>query len=220
MQTTTTTSPTSEALEQHMHLVHGIVARFTRRLPRSVRREDLLAAGTVGLFNAMRASEHTCEEMFASYACIRIRGAIVDELRRTDWSPRRRRAKANAAPVAGAAPAEETAAPISVVGFDDLPPAQLGAMDATSGGASYGGVSALEQLEAHSEQETVRRLVRALPEREREIVTMRYFEGVSSKEIATMLNLSEARVSQLHARAVGRLRALIVEQGSAVELAA
>jgi RNA polymerase sigma factor for flagellar operon FliA len=78
-------------LAEHMHLVHRIVARFARRLPRSVRREDLEAAGTLGLFNALRSSDHTCAEMFAAYARIRIRGAILDELRRNDWSPRRRR---------------------------------------------------------------------------------------------------------------------------------
>ena len=68
-----------------------IVAHFMRRLPRSVQREDLIAAGTLGLFHALRSSAHTCPEMFASYARIRIRGSIVDELRRHDWSPRRRK---------------------------------------------------------------------------------------------------------------------------------
>src|SRR5438045_6504814 len=91
----TPATPTDQSIRDHMHLVHRIVAQFMRRLPRSVQREDLVAAGTLGLFQALKTSGHTlatCEEMFTAYARIRIRGAILDELRRHDWSPRRRRA--------------------------------------------------------------------------------------------------------------------------------
>ena len=211
---------TSAALAEHMPLVHRIVARFSRRLPRSVRREDLVAAGTLGLFNALRSSEHTCEEMFSAYARIRIRGAIVDELRRNDWSPRRRRSSADAAPTTPSTPPAEAATPVTVVGFDDLPAHTVGAFDTTSGGASYGAVSPFEELSQKSEQKIVQRLVAALPEREREIVRLRYFEGVPSKAIASELGLSEARISQLHARAMGRLRAMVAEQGTDIELAA
>ena len=87
----TLTNPTAEDIATHMPLVQRIVAHFMRRLPRSVQREDLVSAGTLGLFHALRSSAHTCPEMFASYARIRIRGSIVDELRRHDWSPRRRK---------------------------------------------------------------------------------------------------------------------------------
>jgi RNA polymerase sigma factor FliA len=210
-------------LAEHMHLVHRIVARFARRLPRSVRREDLVAAGTLGLFNALRSSDHTCEEMFASYARIRIRGSIVDELRRNDWSPRRRRgapeltlvSPSKAPPVDPNAPV-----PVVVVGFDDLPPHTLGSFDTTSGGATYGAASPFDQLEEKAEHEVLHRLVAQLPEREREIVQLRYFDGIPSKDVARTLGLSEARISQLHARAMGRLRAMVAEAGCDVELAA
>ena len=65
--------PTSADIAEHLPLVERIVAHFMRRLPRSVQREDLMAAGTLGLFDALRWSAHTCPEMFASYARIRIR---------------------------------------------------------------------------------------------------------------------------------------------------
>lgn len=212
------------SLAEYMHLVHRIVARFARRLPRSVRREDLTAAGTLGLFQALRSSEnHTCDEMFVGYAKIRIRGAILDELRRNDWSPRRRRgaAEAPAMPATPSMPPPEAGpTPVTVVGFDDLPPHTVGSFDTTSGGASYGATSPFDELEQKSEQATLHELVEALPERERDIVRMRYFEGVPSKAIATALGLSEARVSQLHARAMGRLRAMVAEGELDVELAA
>src|SRR5690242_2929371 len=100
MQTTTTESlaPSStSAFTSQMHLVLSIVAEFMRRVPRSVQREDLVAAGSIGLLHALRSNSHTCPEMLIGYARIRIRGAILDELRRHDWSPRRRRTAATSA---------------------------------------------------------------------------------------------------------------------------
>lgn len=213
---------TETTLAEHMHLVHRIVARFARRLPRSVRREDLTAAGTLGLFNALRSSDHSCEEMFASYARIRIRGAIVDELRRNDWSPRRRRGpELTLVSPSKAPPADPNAPlPVTVVGFDDLPPQTLGSFDSTSGGSNYGATSPFDQLEQKAEHETLHQFVAQLPEREREIVQLRYFEGIPSKDVARTLGLSEARISQLHARAMGRLRAMVAEAGCDIELAA
>jgi RNA polymerase sigma factor FliA len=261
--------PTEDALALHMHLVHRIVAQFVRRLPRSVQREDLVAAGTLGLFHALRSSEHSCEEMFASYARIRIRGAILDELRRHDWSPRRKRTapKSNAAnganipsandnamtdggnerseanvipfpservarpltatatststgEAANPAASTEVHTPIHVVGFDDLPPQTLGGLDTSSGGASYGAASPLEELERETTWARLREQVKALPARERAILEMRYFEGMPSKGIASALGLSEARISQLHARATARLRAALAADEAEVEVAA
>jgi RNA polymerase sigma factor FliA len=209
--------PDATMLAAHMHLVHRIVARFVRRLPRSVQREDLVSAGTIGLFHALRTNTRTdSAEMFAAYACIRIRGSIVDELRRHDWSPRRRRtpAASSAAPASNVVPFRprnadslppppepSAATPVAVVGFDDLPPHQ-------SEMASEG-VSALDQLAEQSELAALRRAVDLLEGREREIVKLRYFEGMPSKAIASTLGLSEARISQLHARATARLREIL-----------
>lgn len=229
MAATTTNEMMGEQISAHMPLVHGIVAQFMRKLPRSVQREDLIAAGTLGLFHALRASTHTCEEMFAAYARIRIRGAIVDELRRHDWSPRRRRtpvAAANAGASApsgactsnGAATSTVTAprlslvpppaepARVQVVGFDDLPP--------NGSEIAEDSASPLDDVVERREHATLHAAVQALPPREREIVHMRYFLGLPSKAIAQAMGLSEARISQLHARATARLKELLREDGS------
>lgn len=206
----------------HMHLVLSIVADFMRRVPRSVQREDLVAAGSMGLLHALRSKKHTCPEMLAAYARIRIRGAIIDELRRHDWSPRRRRTPAVPSPtivhgrttINGAAlPNEEKSEKIGVVviGFDDLPPAQS---------LREEGPSPLEQVEVQRSSHEVRNAVAKLPPRERAIVTMRYFEEVPSKAIASKMGLSEARVSQLLARATSQLRALLTEHPTEIDLAA
>lgn len=219
-----TTTPTAQDIAEHMPLVQRIVAHFMRRLPRSVQREDLVAAGTLGLFHALRASAHTCPEMFASYARIRIRGSIVDELRRHDWSPRRRRepgtnATANAnATVTSIRPPSLTSIPpvrprVAVVGFDDLPAG-------STAGLVEDCASPLDDVLERREHEALHAAVRQLPEREREIVEMRYFQGMASKAIAETMGLSEARISQLHARATARLKELLGDTAGDMKLAA
>jgi RNA polymerase sigma factor for flagellar operon FliA len=211
-----------------MHLVLAIVAEFMRRVPRSVQREDLVAAGSMGLLQALRSSRHTCPEMLVAYARIRIRGAIIDELRRHDWSPRRRRPPVTrvTTPVdAGtdvvirtAEQTEDAYAPfikekpgVVVIGFDDLPSNQA---------LREEGPSPLEMLEERCSSRDVRTAVTRLAPRERTIVTMRYFEEVPSKIIASKMGLSEARVSQLLARATSQLRDMLTEREGELDLAA
>ncbi len=203
------TNPTSEEITEHLPLVQRIVAHFMRRLPRSVQREDLIAAGTLGLFHALRSSEHTCPEMFAAYARIRIRGSIVDELRRHDWSPRRRKdptASVNGNPASVTSISGASLPPVrpvvAVVGFDDLPAG-------STAGLAHEGASPLDDVLARREHDALHAAVDQLPERERDIVRMRYFQGMPSKAIAQAMGLSEARISQLHARATTRLKDLL-----------
>ena len=207
----------SPELAAHMHLVLGIVADFMRRVPRSVQREDLIAAGSIGLLQALRSEKHTCPEMLTAYARIRIRGAVIDELRRHDWSPRRRRLQSASSPNAAvAAPADdapqaEQKSGVVVIGFEDLPPTHA---------LSDEGPSPLEQVESRRSGVDLRRAIEQLPPRERDIVRMRYFEDVSSKSIASTLGLSEARVSQLLSRATSQLKQRLIDQPNALKLAA
>jgi len=211
----TSLAGTNEGFASHMYLVLGIVADFMRRVPRSVQREDLVAAGSVGLLHALRSKKHTCPEMLAAYARIRIRGAIIDELRRHDWSPRRRRTPQVAvvpSPVIQNMPSPAMAEKpegVVVIGFDDLPPTHS---------LREEGPSPYEQVQTSRENGDLRRAVGKLPPRERSIICMRYFEDQSSKAIATSMGLSEARVSQLLARATSQLKTLLVEQQTPTDL--
>src|SRR5580693_8720352 len=111
------TSPSREELTSYMYLVHQVVARVLRKLPPNVLRDDLIAAGTFGLVDALRKSADR-GPAFDWYARIRIRGAVVDELRAQDWLTRRARtrvARAQALGLGGSA---------AVIGFDDLPEVQ------------------------------------------------------------------------------------------------
>lgn len=184
-----------EELSLHMPLVHQVVARVLRRLPPNVQRDDLLAAGAIGLLDALRRSPERGPQ-FEAYARIRIRGAVVDELRAQDWLSRRARTRANLAQEGTGPSADRN----SIVGFDDLPEVQ------TAGLVDESAASPEEEVGQHSERAALERAVKLLPEREASIVTWHYFEGVAFKDIAARLGVSEPRISQLHARAMGRLR--------------
>src|SRR5579863_1772729 len=106
-------TPTREELATYMPLVHQVVARVLRRLPPNVLRDDLVAAGTFGLVDALRKSPERTTA-FDWYARIRIRGAVVDELRAQDWLTRCARTRLSQAQARG------EGATMAVVGFDDL----------------------------------------------------------------------------------------------------
>ena len=199
---TLTNTPTREELTVYMPLVHQVVCRVLRKLPPNVLRDDLVAAGAFGLIDALRKSVER-GPAFDWYARIRIRGVVVDELRSQDWLTRRARtrvAKAQAQGEGGGA---------AVVGFDDLPESQAHAfVDETM-------ASPQEQVERRMDRVALERAVQLLPEREANIVGWHYFEGVPFKVIAARLGVSEPRVSQLHARAMGRLRETLAEHRGA-----
>jgi len=192
-------APTSVAdIQRYLPLVMQIVARFFRRLPPNVLRDDLIAAGTYGLIDSLRKNSDTTAASFEWYARIRIRGAILDELRSQDWLSRRARSHATQASLAAGATGGAT-----IVGFEDLSEAKRASV--TTDPAR----SPLALVEEQRDREELLRAVEHLDERERLIVRMHYFKGVQFKVIAATLKVSEPRVSQLHARAMGKLRTLL-----------
>jgi RNA polymerase sigma factor for flagellar operon FliA len=189
--------PTALDIQRYMPLVHQAVARFLRKLPPNVLRDDLVAAGTYGLIDSLRKNGGDEGVTFEWYARIRIRGAIVDELRTQDWLTRRARNQVTAAAVSE----ESGGVRACVVGFDDLP----GRL-ASGGFADEDAQSPLDAVAERMDHVALANAVARLPERERYIIAAHYFEGVQFKAIAQTLGVSEPRISQLHARAVQRLR--------------
>jgi RNA polymerase sigma factor for flagellar operon FliA len=196
------TAPTREELSTYSYLVHQVVARVLRKLPPNVLRDDLLAAGTFGLVDALRKSADR-GPAFDWYARIRIRGAVVDELRAQDWLTRRARTRV------ARAQAQGESGGIAVVGFDDLPESQA------QGFADETMATPQEQCEKRMDRLALERAVALLPEREANIVSWHYFEGIPFKTIAARLGVSEPRISQLHARAMGRLRESLADSDAA-----
>jgi RNA polymerase sigma factor for flagellar operon FliA len=187
----------AELLQQYEPLVRKIAGGFQRKLPRNVLREDLIAAGMSGLWDAIRRHPDGPSESFEWYVRVRIRGAILDELRAQDWLPRRARAAAEAA-----SGTDAYIPPPAVVRFDDVSEWEQNRClaDASSSEAA---------VAAKFAQETLAKAVDQLPERERHIVSQHYFRGVKFKDLGVELGVSEPRISQLHSRAIQRLKAII-----------
>nr|MCU0687618.1 sigma-70 family RNA polymerase sigma factor [Polyangiaceae bacterium] len=181
-----------QAIETYLPLVHQTVRRFLRKLPSNVSRDDLVSAGVFGLMDALRKNGGGEGAAFEWYARIRIRGAIVDSLRQQDWLSRR----ARWAVVSG-----EGASATAVVSFEDM-----AAGEQATAMVDDRAANPAEQAEANDTRAQLERAVATLPDRERLIVSMHYFEGKLFKDIGAMLGVSEPRISQLHARAMGKLR--------------
>jgi RNA polymerase sigma factor for flagellar operon FliA len=195
----------AQLLQQYSPLVRQIVGGFQRKLPRNVLRDDLIAAGMSGLWDAIRRQAGQYDESFEWYVRVRIRGAILDELRAQDWLPRRARAAASESQVPGG----NSMTPPSVVRLDDVSEWEQGR--ALSSAESSSSESAVHHKLVG---EALAKAVELLPERERHIVSMHYFKGVKFKDLGTQLGVSEPRISQLHSRAMKRLRTLIAQQAA------
>lgn len=198
------TAPLEAALiREYTPVVQQIVGGFQRRLPRSVLRDDLIAAGMCGLWDAIRKHGSERSERFDWYVRVRIRGAILDELRAQDWLPRRVRAAATEA--AKAAPSNYRAVP-AVVRFDEVSESEQARCLASSD--PHGGDAGLESRES---AQALADAVERLPGRERDIVALYYFKGVKFKELGKLFGVSEPRISQLHSRAMTRLKGMLGE---------
>jgi RNA polymerase sigma factor for flagellar operon FliA len=183
-----------KVIQLYLPLVYQIAAQVARRLPCNVLKSDLISAGVFGLLDSLRRNGGDSGERFEWYARMRIRGAIVDELRAQDWVSRRAR---DAMRTRGN---DESAAPAMLVSLNDVSSIEEGYYLAANEGDPG------EELEARMDIRAVATAIGELPERERRIVVMHYFEGMKFKDIGALLGVSEPRISQLHARALGRLR--------------
>ncbi len=197
-------TPSTEEVNRHMPLVRQVVARFLRRLPANVLRDDLVSAGVYGLVDSLRKNGGDQGATFESYARIRIRGAILDELRTQDWLPRRARWAA-----LGKTAGADDAAPIAVVALEDLGPGER-----TDSFRDEEGKGPSEMLEERQEGQRLSEAIDKLPERERTIVRMHYFQGARFKDIGSTLGVSEPRISQLHTRAMGQLRKILADEAA------
>jgi RNA polymerase sigma factor FliA len=198
-------SPTSSAtpfkvtmsdVREFMPIVRQIAARMLRKLPPNVLRDDLIADGTFGLVDALLKNGQDRGPKFEWYARTRIQGAMFDGLRSQDWLTRRERRRITSHTGEGPAPTS------GVVAIEDLSDLQRNALHTIA-------PSPLEAAETSSERAALAKAVEGLDARERMIMTQHYFQGVEMKAIAAQLGVSDPRVSQLHARALGKLRVLL-----------
>lgn len=220
-------------------LVTAVAGRVGMRLPATVEQADLVSYGMFGLIDAIEKYQLDRAVKFESYASSRIRGAIIDELRAMDWVPRSVRTKARSLDRATAelearlhrAPTEaELAAHLGVPVSElrhvsaQLSTSNMAALDELlggeerTGGVSLGDTLCDERIDdpagTLADAETMHLLSRAieqLGERERIVVVLYYYEGMTLAEIGRVLGVTESRISQMHTAAMTRLRTRLLD---------
>ena len=222
-------------------VVKYVAGRMSSGLPAHVEEAELISYGLGGLITAIERFDLAREIKFETYAITRIRGAIIDELRTLDWVPRSVRARARQiervnmkleAKLQRVPTDEEMAAELGI-SLDDFHEALLQISSSTivaldelwnvtdSGGE---GVSLLDTLpdrrtpdphvlvERSNLRERIADAISALPEREKLVVALYYYENLTLREIGEVLGVTESRVSQLHTKAVLRLRSKLASE--------
>jgi RNA polymerase sigma factor for flagellar operon FliA len=228
------TAEQEKVLLEHLPIVRFLARRIHERLPQHVEIEDLVSAGVVGLMDAFAKFDPAKKVQFRSYAQFRIRGAILDSLRTLDWSPRELRRKGRAVEEAirvltaraGRAPAENEIAAEMGLGLEEyqqllgnLKGLEIGTLHMERNEDS--GEEELAYVPGRPEEDPLFRCLRGeledrlaeaivkLPDRERLVMTLYYYEEMTMREIGLALGVVESRVSQVHASAVVHLRAAL-----------
>jgi RNA polymerase sigma factor for flagellar operon FliA len=229
----------NELILQELPQVHYIASRILDRLPQQVELNDLVSAGVVGLIDAYRCFDPTKNAQFSTFAKFRIKGAILDSLRALDWGSRGIRRKAREINEAtsrleaalGRSPRLEEIAEelgITLAALNEVQRELSGlyivGQEVTSSADGGAAVDLVESaastwdnpFEIYRKAEEKARLVKAvseLSEREQLILSLYYVEELTMKEVAQVVSLAISRVSQIHAAALVKLKALL-EAGS------
>ena len=224
-----------ELILNYSPLVKYVAGRLSSNLPQTVETADLISYGIFGLIDAIEKYEPERGIKFETYAIARIKGAIIDELRAMDWVPRSVRARAREIEAAYIAlenrlkrvPEDKEVAEemgvsqkdlqniltklsyASVVSFEELWSAgerdeRSSVIGSIQDETAEDPVSAFESEEI---KDILAEAIERLPEREKIVIALYYYEGLTLKEIGEVLGVTESRVSQLHTKSVLRLRA-------------
>ncbi|MGC8806218.1 MAG: FliA/WhiG family RNA polymerase sigma factor [Thiomonas sp.] len=219
-----------ERLTKHLPMVRRIAGQMAAQLPASVDFSDLEQAGMIGLWDALDRGEMQSPAQFATYAAIRIRGAIYDELRKLDWLPRRSRAKERQMERAEALLTQrlgrhpddaeiaahlgwELAEYYDALAETSMQLVYLEDLTSDNGGdyadrtADLASLLPEELLQDAELERDLQAAILDLPEREKLVLSLYYQEDLQLKDIGRVLEVSESRVSQLMKQAVMRLRA-------------
>lgn len=219
----------STLLEQHTVLVKRIAYHLLARLPASVQVDDLIQSGMIGLFEAANNFDNSKGASFETFAGIRIRGAMLDEMRRGDWTPRSVHKNSRMVSeaikqleaqlgrdVSDVEVAEKLDISLNeyhhilsevstgkILGIDDLGVSE-DAIKLTDDSICDDPYQSIEQS---SFKKGLAQCIKSLPEREALVLSLYYDEELNLREIGRVLDVSESRVSQIHSQAMHRLKA-------------
>lgn len=236
------TAAREQLILHYAPLVKYVVGRLAAGLPHTVERADLVSYGMFGLMDALDKFDRARQVKFETYAISRIKGAIIDELRAMDWVPRSVRFKAREVEKAYSglesklkrAPTDTEVADhlgisvrelhdvvnqisfVSVMALDELVSVgdergeRRSLLDTLADAASADPTSELEGQEMRG---MLAAAINSLSEREKIVITLYYFEGLTLAEIGQVLGVTESRVCQIHTKAVHGLRDSLVDRG-------
>ncbi|MGL4798499.1 MAG: FliA/WhiG family RNA polymerase sigma factor [Cellulosilyticaceae bacterium] len=220
----------NELIDHYVHLVKLVAGRLSIYLNHYVELGDLVGYGVLGLIDAIDKFDYTKNVKFETYASLRIRGAILDEIRKLDWVPRSLRKKQKDFNKAysslenelGRTPTDGEMANYLEISLEDYQQLlqennvsalvfiedyklHVDALPDESVGTPDSHIQKQEMLEVLAEA------IEELPEREKMVIQLYYFEELTLKEISAILHVSESRISQLHTKGVSRLRQRLVK---------
>lgn len=226
----------------HMRIVKYIAGRMAIHVPSSVEMNDLIGWGVMGLMDAVEKFDHTQDIKFSTYASIRIRGAIIDQIRTLDWAPRSLRnmarrvgqAKEKLRHLKGSEPTpdeiaeelgttadhvEDTIAQlqtVQVLSLDDYLPGEDSAesrkRDVT---INHAAPHPSAVAEANERVDLLVEAILKLPDQQQKVLHLYYFEELTLKEIGAVLEVSESRICQIHSAAMKSLRKTIHQKENA-----
>jgi len=230
-----TTENREEVIIRYSPMIKYVANRIAMRLPPHIEVDDLISVGVLGLMDAISKYDSSRGAKFKTYAEFRVRGAILDELRSLDWVPRSIRQKASAVEKVVRSleaklrrlPEDEEVAKemdltldqfyrtidetksVPVFSLEDLGIAkesgeQQSLLDCLAGKADADPQTQIRLIEL---KEIIAKAIDTLPEKERLMVSLYYYEELTMKEIGAVLDITESRVSQIHSKAVLHLRA-------------
>jgi len=228
-----------ELIDQYLPQVKHIVYRISSHLPSNVETDDLISAGIVGLIEGAERYEPSRDNKFMTYAAFRIKGAILSELRSRDYLSRSSRRKIREIQkvyvrmenrLGREAKDEEVAqalnlsieefndlkrmANISFISFEDV---GVGAQEDKENLVKYltgrNSEDAFALTTIKEMEKNISRVIDELPEKEKLVVSLYYWEELTMKEIGRVLDVTESRVSQLHSQALARMRVKLMREG-------
>ncbi|MFT7680516.1 MAG: RNA polymerase sigma factor for flagellar operon FliA [Planctomycetota bacterium] len=233
----TTAQERETLVMDHVPLLRHIVGRMALDLPGRIEREDLMGYGMIGLLSAADAFDPGRGLAFSTFAYSRVRGAILDELRRADFLPRGRRERVRALNGAmrkleqkdGCKPSLEQVAAELEVGLEEVDEILLSASSAAQASLDDGDVAdglrsflrdpksedPVESAEWNEMKDLLVQVITELSDAEQTVITLYYSEELLLREIGDVLGVTESRASQIHSRALYRLnRALSIRTGA------
>ncbi|MBZ0268439.1 FliA/WhiG family RNA polymerase sigma factor [bacterium] len=225
---------------RYVTLVKYVAGRLAIGLPPSVQADDLISSGILGLMDAIDKYDLERDTRFETYAVTRIRGAILDELRALDWIPRSTRQKARKLEntyielensLGRAATTDEVAKKMNLSTsalyglLDEVRSTNLVSLDEFVQGKDGDGQTRLvdavedrvsldptDRIDIEDLKDVMNGAILRLPPRERLVIALYYYEELTLKEIGSILNVSESRISQIHTKAIVRLRGKLRSQ--------